>query len=298
MPRYQFNFEAIHARWPAYPAGHGEGYALETLCCFPDGTHFKILDDIDKCFLLVAVEYLDGKAKGDLFAPAHHHVALWHADLRRLRDNGWVAGFRPNPTADELRRYWMSMARDAPEDMRTRLAEHAQDFDWEAVVAEAERVDDLSEQARDPDGLTVTPEGWAGLWSEVEHPDLHEHFASHVNPLLGINYRDSAVRDASILLEAELRRRTGTSLFGLQLVDRYIRDIEAQYGRLGAFQKHLRCELRTLFKFVRNDFAHNIVSLQPGRCHAMLRRISAIYEMLDDAGEGAGSFQDIIPAEP
>lgn len=296
MPRYQFNFEAIHAKWPAYPAGHGESYALETLCWYPSGTHFRVVDDIDKCFLLVAAEYLDQKQLGDLFSPSHHHVALWHEDLRRLRDAGFVDGFLPPPTAAYLREFWSTRAREMPEEIRAELIAHAQGFDWESYVADYIHRDDLSEATLALEGLTVTSKGWTNLWSFVETPALNAYFEGRLLPLLRIGYYDSAVREASILLESDLRSRTGTDLFGRKLVDRYAADISHNYGRMGAFQSHLRAELRTLFKFIRNEFAHHIVNLPQGRCHAMLRRISAIYEMLGDADLGMGSFQDIIPA--
>ena len=81
MPRYLFRFEAIHADWPAYPAGAGTEYALETMCSFPEGTHFQVIDEIDRCLLLVAREYLSSKHAGDLFSKEHHHVALDQHDL-------------------------------------------------------------------------------------------------------------------------------------------------------------------------------------------------------------------------
>ncbi len=296
MPRYQFELEAIHARWPAYPVGHGEGYALETLCWYPSGTHFRVVDDIDKCFLLVATEYLDKNHSGDLYHSSHHHIALWHEDLRRLRDAGCIDGFLP-PTAAHFRESWIANAMGMPEDIRAAAIDHVQAFDWEAFVKDYTNRDDLSEAVLAPEGLTVTTKGWTDLWSFVESPTLNAYFESRLPPLLKIGYYDSAVREAAILLESKLRTRTGTKLFGQHLVDRYVADIVRKYGQLGAFQLHIRAELRTLFRFVRNEFAHNIVSLPPGRCHAMLRRISAIYEMLDDADLGTGSFQDIILAE-
>jgi hypothetical protein len=109
-----------------------------------------------------------------------------------------------------------------------------------------------------------------------------------------MGYYDSAVRESAILLEASLCARTGTKLFGQNLVNRYVEQVANKAGIMGAFQRHLRSELRTFFMFVRNEFAHNIISLDPGRCYALLRRASAIYEMLDEADKGVSSFQDIM----
>ena len=287
MPRYQFNAEAIHADWPVYPAGHGAQYALETLCCFPFGTHFKPIDEIDQCLLFIAVEHTSRALAADEYSNLHHHVALWQADLLVLRQEQWLEGFQ---TADGFRRRLMSFAERMPAATRAAVIEHARTVDWEAM-ADADRID--RSMVSDA-GLSVTQTGWQVLWNQRGTPNLHPFFAERVKPLLGIGFHDSAVREAALLLECYLRERTGTDLFGQQLVSRYIESAAAKAGVMGAFQRHLRSELRTLFAFVRNEFAHNIVSLEPGRCHAILKRISTVYEMLDDADEGVGTLQDMV----
>jgi hypothetical protein len=268
MPRYQFKCEAIHADWPAYPAGAGPAYALETLCCFPAGTHFRVLDEIDHCLLLVATEHMDRRHADDPYSERHHHVALDIPDVRAMWDDGSVDGLNSSRLEE--------------------FAAHDNISANEATRAAIERV-----------GLSVTPEGWSALWEIVEAPDLHAQLADRVSALLKIGYHDSAVRDGAILLEMDLRKRTGTRLIGQQLVERYIEQTVAKAGVLGAFQRHLRSELRTFFMFIRNEFAHNIVSLDRGRGHAMLRRASAILEMLDLADEGVVTWQDrFVPPRP
>jgi hypothetical protein len=47
---------AIHADWPMYPWEHGWLMALVNLCCFPTGTTFTEISDIDLVLLLNAEE--------------------------------------------------------------------------------------------------------------------------------------------------------------------------------------------------------------------------------------------------
>jgi hypothetical protein len=282
MPRYQFHFEAIHADWPAYPVGHGADVALETLGCFPEGTHFRAIDNIDRCTLFLAQEYIDRHHADDRYSDHHHHVAIWHEDLRALRDAEWASGFCADPLPKDTKEYWYEVGgvlRPVP----------SRELD-----PEEEAVERLLQATVAPEGVSLTPAGWDRLLTLRQPLALHSQLSARAAPLLKIGFFDSAVREAAILLESDLRRRTGTDLYGQQLVIRYMKDVATKAGVMGAFQRHLRSELRTLFMFIRNEFAHNIVRLPPERCYALLHRISAVIDMFDDADGGASSFQDIV----
>lgn len=284
MPKFQFYLEFLHATWPAYPAAHGRGPALETLCLFPPGTHFDVVDDIDRCLLLVAREYLDRGAAGDKYSEKHFHVAIWHDDLRALRDDGSLAGLSlPPASPEETRQEAEAWVRSMPS-ADSVLKEYAA-LDWEAIWRKTVSKDELHVQS---DGLSVSVAGWGALREVVRDHGVDPYFAERVEPLLNIGYFDSAVREASILLEESLRSRLRSTQHGQALVGAYV---DAHAALNEAFMLHLRTELRTLFKFVRNDFAHNLVMLERPRCDTFLRRISAVYEMLNmaDAAMARGS---------
>jgi len=80
---------AIHADWPAYAVKHGWRYALMTLGQFPGGTSFRVIDDIDQCFLFIVGLPDD---VDDKFDERHFHVALWHEDALELSNQGYVSG--------------------------------------------------------------------------------------------------------------------------------------------------------------------------------------------------------------
>jgi len=79
----------IHADWPNYPAGEGQGFALAALGRFPPETDFKLIDDIDRCSLLIASQYTKYL---DLFDDRNFHVSAWHEDLIELANSGYITG--------------------------------------------------------------------------------------------------------------------------------------------------------------------------------------------------------------
>ena len=46
--------------------------------------------------------------------------------------------------------------------------------------------------------------------------------------------------------------------------------------------KVMRSELRSIFKFVRNDYAHALRDINKGQCLALLDRISSALEMVNE----------------
>jgi hypothetical protein len=79
----------IHADWPAYAVEHGWKYSLISLGQFPRRTQFKLLDDIDQCFLFLVGDNVGGS---DKFDERHFHVALWHEDVLELLDLAYISG--------------------------------------------------------------------------------------------------------------------------------------------------------------------------------------------------------------
>jgi hypothetical protein len=70
---------AIHADWPIYPVDHGVANALRGLASYPLGTRFRLIDDIDRCALLVAEDFLIPNT--EVSDSRNWHVAVWHEDL-------------------------------------------------------------------------------------------------------------------------------------------------------------------------------------------------------------------------
>jgi len=81
-------FEVLHAKWPAYPIGHGRRAALYTLAEYPPDTRFFRVDNIDRCTLMSVGRRLAPASAG----PEHLFVAVWDDDLRDLSRAGLIEG--------------------------------------------------------------------------------------------------------------------------------------------------------------------------------------------------------------
>ena len=299
VPNYPFLTEALHADWPAYPTGHGVDHALDTLCNLPPGTRFTAIDDIDQSLLMVAMDHLEPDEANE-YHPDHHHVALWHEDLRLLRDMGLAEGFS-EPTADELRDEWADFAMGQPKDRRAAAWLNAMECDWKGLLRKEAEKDEITTGSISRSGIAVSPAGWKRHHERLSALEVHPDLEPRALVLADLGYHDVAAREAGAALVDSLRRRTGADLSGQPLVDAYVERIVESAGINGAFQRHVRNELRALLLCLRRE-AGGAVDLALARCHALLRRTGMVLKMLDHADEGPTCYQDIMlvprPEEP
>ncbi len=287
---------ALHADWPAYPAEHGWGVALRSLGSFPSGTRFVRVDDIDQCVLFV----VDGSNQGrDQFDPDGFHVAVWHDDLIDLAEQGLISGVE---VVDE--RQWESDRRDR---LRAEVLDQiggALDGDpLDALFAEAPDgsriplqlppLDDYDNEYRryphfdlTDSRISITSLGWMRLDELLRKsfriPSAVQH---RLLPVLGAELYDTALREAGVALEQRLRDATSTREYGQGLVEHYVDGLAAR-GRLrDSWLKVFRYELRTAFKFIRNEFAHSVVELDSPRAYALLSRLCDLISLADEIAD-------------
>lgn len=279
-------WEAIHADWPAYPGDRDWRIALLRLGDFPEGTNFTCLDVIDQCALLVAEV---GIAAVDRFDERHMHVAVRLEDLLALDDRGLVVGveIEHNLSTEQLH-----LKRTLGPDLYGRVVSREQvigvtiDGEFLPMPLPDDSVPDDEDWSiadhRTPDRVAMF-EGsqirlTADAWSEVERVarsilDIPLSVQERVSVMLRAQFFDSAVRDLGAALESRMRSITGTDDYGQRLVDRYIEAMLDCEVFLPARVRSLRQELRAVFKFVRNEFAHNLVDVPPARGYALISRM-------------------------
>lgn len=284
---------AIHADWPAYATQHGWISALTSLCMFPAGTAFRPLDDIDRCVLLLAQGV---STNDDPFSETNFHVALWHDDALDLARRGLLRG----PVGVTERVHQLNTLREienrAPV---TSWADTNDGFDLaplyarmpngalRMIVCDWESYDDENTDwlCIPPEAsLSVTEEGWLSLDDALSArftppPSL----TAKLTPILDAGLYDTAVREISVQLEHTMRRSCGsTDAYGQKLVDLFVQSIAKKQIVPDASLKVLRTELRTSFKFVRNEFAHNAVEMSRSRGLSLLERMSELYESVTE----------------
>ncbi|WP_422733913.1 hypothetical protein ACN26Y_28750 [Micromonospora sp. WMMD558] len=293
----------IHADWPAYPLEHGWEIAVISLGSFPPGTDFKRVDDIDQCSLLLAEGYGDYR---DPFDERAFHVAIWHEDLLEACDLGLVEGVeRLTHRQYETRKR---------EELRTRILRDIErrggeappgdileslyaEIDGQRVSLGLPSIDDYDDGEDDTtpyrpwlgiDGLGVvrlTTQGWNRLdelWADAL--DIPQSARSRVDPLVQSGLYDSALRELGVLIESRVRELASSQLHGSKLIDLFIRRLADSNRFHNAGLKILRSELRTAFKFVRNEFAHNVVDLPRPRAYALLGRMSHVLMEVEGIG--------------
>jgi hypothetical protein len=251
------------------------------------------LDDIDRCVLLLA----EGLGRNeDPFSEENFHVALWHEDVLALASPGLVRGaVGVTERVHELNKFLDIDSRlplthwpdaGAPPDL-IQLYARFPDGGLRAINPQWEAYDDeVADWLAFPgtSRLVVAEAGWRRL-EEVLSREFRPppSLSPMLEPLLAAELYDTAVREVSVHLESEMRRSShGSQRYGQRLVDAYIENLHTRRVLPSAQLKVLRGELRTAFRFVRNEFAHNVVSLPRSRALSLLQRMGELYEVVVD----------------
>lgn len=270
----------IHADWPTYAIEHGVEYSLERLGQFPPATRFFVLDDIDQCILMRMGEPIRTDADFDARV---FHVALWHEDLLQLFRQGWIEGVGGMTAREwavrqsEKMRGWFARLQDG----RKIPVPGPNPDDFEA--------DEATVAAVSQHGMTVTDAGmteFARLMRE-RRAQIPTSIRDRVEPLIKFSMFDSAVREACVVLETSLRTLTRSEFFGHQLIDKYCAEIGNRV--IASHVKWIRTELRTCFKFVRNDFMHSLREISEPQCVAIVCRVAGVLaHVLEACSDDAG----------
>lgn len=270
------SIEVLHADWPVYPFGHGWQLALRSLAAFPQEIRFLEVDDIDQCLLVVAVG--SGpclEPKDDLYDSKLFHVAVWREDLVELYKRGLLSG------CTLLTEYQAAMA--YYHKVKDRVLDETETKDAQLHTLPTPVRNDLEEQRPTlfqiaSEGLRLTREAEQALKDLARPLDtLDSAIRERVTPLLSIRQFDTAVREAAIILESRLRDATNTSKWGQGLIEEYYATLCSRNGgQETAHMKIIRSELRTLFKFVRNEFAHALRRITSDQCNVLLDRVSDV----------------------
>lgn len=283
-------FEALHADWPAYPGDRSWELALLRLGDFPLGTKFTCVEVMDQAVLFVAD--VGNKMGDDPYSEKLMHVAVRLEELLELDERGLVNGIELELTLslDQLH-LKRTLGSDLWEEVRsgeTVIGAHVDGVFVPYLFPEDEESsDDLDDferysPRRSPERVAMFAGSVVTLRPTAEPelerigrlllkipPALEDRILKH----LSAGLYDSAIRDAGAALEMRMREYTGTTKFGWQLIEKYVEAVRASDVDYPARLKSLRQELRSIYRFIRNEFAHNLIDLAPGRGYALLSRL-------------------------
>ena len=274
---------AIHANWPMYPPGIGWQIALKNLGNFPSETKFYEIDDIDRCKLLI--NQIPNNLS-DPFDSKHYHIAVWHEDLISLKEKGLVSGVIEKSNYEfELIRYEnfkKQLGENLKEDKEGNIILYIKDDSGQLRETKYNKPeydeDDFVFQdcAVIPETINLTTKGIEELIKLSNEIIFTNELKELTEPLIKIKRFDTAIRDSSLLVETQIKEfHNRPNLYGQRLVDFHIEEIIKNNDNFNsAAIKCYRGELRTIFKFIRNDFAHNFKVLTEEQCLVILSRIN------------------------
>jgi len=289
--------EMIHADWEAYPIGNTIESALENLSWYKTDTKFYKINDIDGAILFVNKNPKElRKQKLDPFSKRYYHIALWHSNLIELHDKGFINGVKPLTAYQyELMRYnnWI-------EALNLRVDENYYVHYPDGTKYKTNPKPSLETHDNTdliyvdiPEGyINLTPHGIQEINKPIKKFSFNQQLSERVNPLMKIEYYDSAVREASILVEITLKEINNTNLFGLKLVDSHYNNLISRIGQETAYHKFYRSLLRSSVSFIRNEYAHNFPITNQNRAKRLLLLFSKIIDITEELENCANTIQD------
>ncbi|MDB5072154.1 MAG: hypothetical protein JWM87_3265 [Candidatus Eremiobacteraeota bacterium] len=277
---------AIHTDWPMYPEEHGADLALLWLTAFPAGTIFKGIDDIDQCVLFLA-----GPTKRDPFDELNYHVAIWHEDLTKLSRDGLVTGME-------------SVTERAWEEARRRhrgAGPFYIEFNGRFKQIEEPNFDIYDDEVEtwpllSDDGITVSRLGRTriGEFFAAVRDDDFKVLGERVPRLLALSYFDTAVREACVAIEHQIKTWLQSDRWGQDLIAEFVSRLERDEVLLNTDLRVVRSEVRTAFRFIRNEFAHNAIAIDEIECKAKLFRLARLKTSLDSITKATPPNRDAV----
>ena len=273
----------IHADWPTYGVTHGWEHSLVRLGMFPRKTVFTGIDDVDQCVLFLVG---DPRAVKDKWSERHFHVAGWHEDLLELMRLGYVSGNTLTASG------WSALrAKELFEFTQTLLGGAAADVPRPSAAdfSDAEALHGLAFD----DGLVVSDPGWDALERLLfnEKHRIADEILARIRGVMSLGQYDTAIREACVLIESRIRAAIGSQSYGQTLINEYFAKLGATGRVLPAWLKVIRSEFRALFRFVRNDYMHNLRTISETQCYAILCQTSSVYAW-------TRKFEDVLRSLP
>ena len=278
-----------HADWPAYPEGDDFRIALLQLTVFPMGTRFVVVDDIDSSLLLVAD--VRRRVPGKPFDPKNFHIAVWYQDLVELDRRGFVDGVKCVTERAWHQHKWDELLSKCPQGAtlgfkhphgrfvplpEPSLDDYEDDEEWSPFVV-------------CPSGrISVTSEGRQFLLAHLrtEQMDISNDISAKVAHLFEMGFYDTCIREACVQLEHEIKSAIDSRAWGDRLTDSFMKALGNQGQFLESSIRTFRQELRTVFKFIRNDYMHNLSGADEISAYAILFRIARLRSVLAEKKNG------------
>jgi hypothetical protein len=272
----------LHYNWPAYPIGDGYIEPLLSFSLFPAGTDFIEIDNGDGSLLVAAK--IKGLNDRNLYDDKNFHICAWHSDLLEMNDLDLIAGVKSaNDFEIELDRWNKMVKKIGTDQLFSEVNGQMQ------KINPPSRNEDLDDE-NDFRCLAIVPESTirldpkAFLYVRERVSELSCDFITDISPVVRSLYdsghHEPAVRQAVVTLEDSIKGHLGSTRFGARLGEEFIQYLRNETNILESSIRSYSQELRMVYKFIRNVYAHNIVQIDETGALVLLLRIYRVLSML------------------
>jgi len=271
-----------HYNWPAYPIGEDYFEALLSFSLFPAGTGFIEIDNGDGSILFAA--QIDGLNDRNLYDDKNFHICAWHSDLLEMNDLDLIAGVKSaNDFEIELDRWNKMVKRIGTDQLFCEVNGQMQKINPPSQSEGFDNEDDFRCFAIVPEStIRLTPKAFFHVHEKVS--ELSCDFITDISPvvrsLYDLGHHEPAVRQAVVTLEDSIKRHLGSTRFGAKLGEEFIQYLRNEANIPESSIRSYSQELRMVFKFIRNVYAHNIVQIDETGALVLLLRIYKVLSML------------------
>lgn len=292
-----------------FPLGEGWEVALKSLANYPYETKLYKVEIVGAimCFLTNKKE---AKKNVVNFDQNLLYTAVFIDDLIELCELGYIEGAEPvTEFGFKLDQYhelidsglsvlengdllFCTKSEDGSLEKHTlkkpRLEDYVCDYlgeDWEEDYRD-EMIRDYESGnkgfIRIEESIRITESGYEKLLELSSNWKAPHELEVLARPLIEIKYFDTVIRDVAALIETKLKSFHGVNKFGYDLINHHIKKcIEYNSGKLNAGIKVYQQELRTLNKFVRNDFMHNKFSIDEKNFNFIFQRQCDVFNYMN-----------------
>lgn len=189
-------------------------------------------------------------------------------DIEIKTDNKIIANAKiPKPNLDE---YLTNMYGKFDEDERNECIEdYKRDFSDYVLIDES---------------IKLTNKGINKFKEIIQQVKIPKRFQEEINPLLKIDYHETAVREIAILIENMLKEFHNVNLYGENLIEFHIRKcVEANDGIFSAGLKLYLSHLKIHNQFIRNYYMHNKTKFSKENHLATIYKQSLLFNFMEQA---------------
>lgn len=272
----------LHYNWPAYPIGEDYFETLLSFSLFSAGTDFIEIDNGDGSILFAA--QFNGLNDRNLYDDKNFHICAWHSDLLEMNNLDLIAGVKSaNDFEVELDSWNKMVKRIGADQLFSEVNGQMQKINPPSQCEDFDDEDDFRCFAIVPEStIRLTPKAFFHVREKVG--ELSCDFITEISPvvrsLYDLGHHEPAVRQAVVTLEDSIKRHLGSTRFGARLGEEFIQYLRNEATILESSIRSYSQELRMVFKFIRNVYAHNIVQVDETGALVLLLRIYRVLSML------------------